>query len=147
SPGYCLLNQGGFFPESRGRGPKDVPCRTCRQHGPGTGQVATSQAGASQGPRHQACPLRGAKRPLLNRLLGAMTLRVGELGAAAVDFAAVAVASARRNPLLQLDNLEAAFALRWAGWRGLGLATRLDGLFGRTRFHVGTSFRTNSGLR
>src|SRR5262249_45989074 len=83
-----------------------------RQNLPAMGQVATSPAGASQGPRHPTCPLRGAKRQLLNRLPGAMTYRVGEFGAAAVKIAAVAVASARRNPLLQLDDLEAAFALR-----------------------------------
>jgi hypothetical protein len=64
-----------------------------------------------------------------------MTYRVGEFGAAAVDIAAVAFASARCNPLLQLDDLEAAFALRWAGWRGLGFASGIDGLLGRTRFH------------
>jgi hypothetical protein len=46
-----------------------------------------------------------------------------------------AIAAPRRDPLLQLDDLEAALALGLADLRGLVLASGFHGLLRLTRFH------------
>jgi hypothetical protein len=52
-----------------------------------------------------------------------------------------------RDAFLQFDDLEAALALGRAGQRGLTLVAGVHGLLDLARFHEGTSFRTNGGLR
>jgi hypothetical protein len=99
---------------------------------------------------------------------GAQTERRGEAGLMridrvtslhrAVETLAAALATARgdvmpnaaligRDPLLQLDDLEAALPLGLTGRRGLALAAGLYRLLDLARFHDGTSFQTNTGLR
>jgi hypothetical protein len=60
---------------------------------------------------------------------------------------AATIMAARSDSFLQLDDLEAALPLGWAGRRGLALAAGLHGLLDLARFHDGTSFRTHGGLR
>jgi hypothetical protein len=80
---------------------------------------------------------------------GQLTVTVGSLGWVTTEVVASGsnAFATGSDPFLQLDELEAALALGRAGRRGLALAAGLHGRLDLARFHEGTPFRINSGLR
>jgi hypothetical protein len=112
--------------------------------------MVRSSPGAQTERRGDAGPVgdgRGAQPALAALQGGQLTVTVGSLGYVTAEVAPFAITPTRGDPFLQLDELEAALALGRAGRRGLALAAGLHGRLGLARFHGGTPFRINCGLR